>query len=108
MSNFDNVSLYRLFIGLNDQKEKKQLIATEDALKIVNEYIWTRLEGGTVYEGYGIYKHEDGAIVREKSIIVELFYISDLEVKLFVNHVKKMLNQESVTVMKLNADITFA
>ena len=74
----------------------------------VNEYIWANFGGGTVYEGYGVYKHEDGTVVREKTIIVELFYITEDEVKDFVDYVKYMLNQESVTVMKLNADVCFA
>ena len=108
MFNFENLSVYRLFIGLNDQKEKIQLIETEDALRVVNEYIWANFGGGTVYEGFGVYKHDDGTVVREKSVIVELFYITDDEVKLFVEHLKDVLNQESVTVMKLNADVCFA
>ena len=108
MFNFENLSVYRLFVGLNDQKEKVQLIETEDALRVVNEYIWANFGGGTVYEGFGVYKHEDGTVVREKSVIVELFYITDDEVELFVEHLKDVLNQESVTVMKLNADVCFA
>lgn len=108
MFEFESLSLYRLFIGLNDQKEKCQLIATEDALRVVNEYIWNNFGGGTVYEGFGVYRHEDGTVVREKSVIVELFYITDNEVKLFVEHLKKVLNQESVTVIKQTADVTFA
>ena len=108
MFNFENLSVYRLFVGLNDQKEKIQLIETEDALRVVNEYIWANFGGGTVYEGFGVYKHEDGTVVREKSVIVELFYITDDEVELFVEHLKDVLNQESITVMKLNADVCFA
>ena len=105
---FETLSLYRLFVGLNDQKSKKQEVATEDAMRIVNEYIWANFGGGTVYNGYGVYKHDDGTVVREKSIIIELFYIDDNSVELFVNHLKKVLNQESVTVIKQEANITFA
>lgn len=105
---FENLSLYRLFVGLNDQKSKKQEIATEDAMRIVNEYIWANFGGGTVYSGFGVYKHDDGTVVREKSIIIELFYIDDNSVQLFVNHLKEVLNQESITVIKQEANITFA
>ena len=105
---FESLSLYRLFVGLNDQKTKKQEIKTVDAMRIVNEYIWANFGGGTVYSGFGVYKHDDGTVVREKSIIIELFYIDDSSVELFVEHLKKVLNQESVTVIKQEANITFA
>lgn len=105
---FESLSLYRLFVGLNDQKSKKQEISTVDAMNIINEYIWANLGGGTVYSGFGVYKHDDGTVVKEKSIIIELFYIDDETVQKFVEHLKKVLNQESVTVIKQTADITFA
>ena len=108
MMTFESLSLYRLFVGLNDQKTKKQEIKTVDAMRIVNEYIWANFGGGTVYSGFGVYKHDDGTVVREKSIIIELFYIDDSSVELFVEHLKKVLNQESVTVIKQEANITFA
>lgn len=106
---FENLALYRLFVGLNDQKEKKQLLDTEYCLNVVNEYIWNNFGGGTVYSGFGVYKHADGTVVREKSLIIELFYVTDDDVKKFVEHLKKMLNQESVTVIKHDeVNITFA
>ena len=105
---FDDCNFYRIFIGLNDSESHKQEISDNEAMEIVKSYCYDHFEGATVSHGYGLYKHEDGTKVQESTIIVELFYISDEDVHDFVNHVKYMLNQESIAVSKIAMQVTFA
>lgn len=108
MFNFDNSNLYRVFIGLNDAETHKQEISDDDAMEIVKSYCYDHFEGATVSHGYGLYRHEDGTKVQESTIIVELFYIEDDDVKKFIEHVKYMLNQESIGLVKIPMKVTFA
>lgn len=108
MFTFDNSNLYRIFIGLNDAKAHTQLISDNDAMEIVKSYCYDHFEGATVSHGYGLYKHEDGTKVQESTIIVELFYLNDNDVQDFIEHVKYMLNQESIGLVKIPMQVTFA
>lgn len=53
-------------------------------------------EGYTIYETYGGYKHDDGTFISEKSIRVELMFISQKIVLNIANKIKETLNQESI------------
>ena len=72
-----NTNIYKIYIGLNDQESKKQEIDTNDALVIVSEYLANHFEGATAYNAIGIYKHENGEVVRENSIVIELVFVND-------------------------------
>ena len=91
---------YTLYVGLNDQKTKTQLISTLEAYKIVNNIVLTYTEGATVYEASGIYKHDDGSIVIEKTLRIELLFINEESVLQIISDLKKALNQESVVMQK--------
>lgn len=108
MFTFDNSNLYRIFIGLNDAETHKQEISDNDAMEIVKSYCYDHFEGATVSHGYGLYKHENGTKVQESTIIVELFYLNDDDVQDFIKHVKYMLNQESIGLVKIPMQVTFA
>lgn len=101
-----NTNIYKIYIGLNDQKEKIQLIDTETALVMVSEYLANHFAGATAYNAIGIYKHENGAIVRENSIVIELVFVSDEDVMKMINHFRVVFNQESVmkVVIPCNCD----
>ena len=100
MFNFESVSMYRIAFGLNDQKEKIQLIDSDKAYQLVTDYCADHFGGATVYTAKGVYKHENGIdVVRENTIVCDLCYVSDSDVSLFVEHFKKVLNQESVMVI---------
>lgn len=107
MLEFNNTSMYKVFVGLNDAESKKQEIKTEDAMSLVSLYLASHFDGATVYNGIGVYKHEDGTIVRENSLIIELVYVSDFMVESLVNHCKTILNQESIMIMKTECGIQF-
>ena len=88
-----------LYIGLNDKDSKVQEVSTLDAYKMVTNIIGV---GSTITEGRGIYKHEDGTVVTEVSLIVELLDFDNTLDKGWVNskveQIKTSLNQESVAV----------
>lgn len=88
-----------LYIGLNDKDSKIQEVGTLDAYKIVSNIIGV---GSTITEGRGIYKHEDGTVVSEVSLVVELLDFDNTLTKGWlkekVNQIKTILNQESVAV----------
>lgn len=90
-----------LYIGLNDKDSKVQEVSTLDAYKMVSNIIGV---GSTITEGRGIYKHDDGTVVSEVSLIVELLdfdnTLSKGWVKNKVEMIKAMLNQESVAVQE--------
>ena len=90
-----------LYIGLNDKDSKQQETRTLDAYKMVSNIIGV---GSTITEGRGIYKHEDGTVVSEVSLIVELLdfdnTLSKGWVRDKVEQIKLMLNQESVAVQQ--------
>ena len=102
-----NTNLYKVYVGLNDQLTKKQEIETETAMVIVSEYLANHFEGATVYNGIGVYKHNDGTVVRENSLIIELVFVDDNTVNEMINHFREILNQESIMKVKLYYDCDF-
>ena len=90
-----------LYIGLNDKDSKQQEVRTLDAYKMVSNIIGV---GSTITEGRGIYKHKDGTVVTEVSLIVELLDFDNTLSKEWVvdkvNQIKTTLNQESVAVQE--------
>lgn len=87
---------YTLSIGLNDKDTKKQRISTIEAYKIIENVIVEELGGGSIFEGRGIYKHENGDVVIENTLSVELFECEKTTVLNVIEVLKKALNQESI------------
>ena len=102
-----NVDMYKIFLGLNDKESHVQEISTENAMGFVSHYLANHFAGATVYNGIGVYKHENGDVVRENSLIVELVYVSEEEVEQAVSDLRYELNQESVMIVKLKSAVQF-
>lgn len=94
-----------LYIGLNDKDSKVQEVGTLDAYKMVSNVIEV---DSTITEGRGIYKHKDGTVVSEVSLIVELLDFDNILskgwVKNKINQIKTLLNQESIAVQYQEVD----
>ena len=105
---FETAVSYKLYFGLYDQKTKKQEIKTADALQIIADYIAANFEGGTVYSGFGCYRHEDGSTVQEPSLIVEMVDVKFDEIEKMHQEIKYILNQESVLVTVSELKYQFA
>lgn len=85
-----------LSVGMNDKDTKKQEIETEDFLRIIKDNVLP-LGGATIIPGcIGVYTHDDGQVVTEKSVQV-VFYGADQEtVKDTARRLCRLLNQESI------------
>lgn len=99
---------YNLYIGLNDKDSKKQEISTrrakEEVIKILNN---NNINGLTMYVVDGVFKHETGEIVFEKSLKVELIEVEEKDILKSIQELKKALNQESVLLEKEKKEINF-
>lgn len=93
---------YSFFIGLNDKDSKTQIIETLTAYNIVNRiFIDNNVDGATITSGKGIYKHDNGEIVVEETIIVQVYeFGAPINVRQICNELKTVLNQESIAVEK--------
>ena len=91
---------YTLYVGLNDKDTKTQKIDTIEAYKIIENLLVNKVDGGTIFEANGVYKHEDGTVVIEKTLRVEIMFATDTQIKEIVEYLKIILNQESIAVQK--------
>ena len=96
-----------LYVGLNDQEKKTQVINTVEAYKIVQNILLATVDGGTIYDSTGIYRHENGAVIVEKSLRIEIFGASDEAVQEAARLIKIALNQESIIMQREVVDSVF-
>ena len=68
------ISKFTLYMGLNDQDSKRQEISTIEEYKIASNMLAATFGGGTIFEAEGIYKHDDGSIVIEKTLRIEILF----------------------------------
>ena len=89
---------YTIYMGLFDKDSKRQEFDTITAYKMVQQRATQLFDGATISEAKGIYKHDNGEVVVEPTIRIELMF-TDLEtVKTFCDNLKGMFNQESVVL----------
>lgn len=93
------------FIGLSDKDTKQQKFTEVEAFKITMELVGKHFGWGTIYAWKGFYKHDDGSVVIENTLVV--MTTTDLDHKAFVEEVKTILNQESVLVEIENPQTSF-
>lgn len=98
---------YTLYIGLNDQHTKTQEISTLEAFKIVQNILSDKTGGGTVYNATGIYKHDNGEIVIENTLRVEIVAAPLEAVKNAIQFIKSALNQESIIMQTEHIESVF-
>lgn len=85
-----------LYVGLNDKDTKVQKVDTMEASKIATNIITSYTDGATIYNATGIYKHEDGTIVIENTLKIELYEVSDEALTAIIDTLKRTLNQEAI------------
>lgn len=99
MKNNNTITKHTLFIGLNDKDTKQQKIAIVEAYKILYNILRAvGYEGATISEATGFYTHENGAIVIEKSLRVEVLFADDKKTDDLIQQLKIVLNQESIAL----------
>ena len=84
-----------LYIGLNDKDTKKQEVNTTEAIKLLTNML-ADIGGATIYEATGIYTHENGDIIIENTLRVELIGIEENIILNKIKVLKLLFNQESI------------
>lgn len=85
-----------MYLWLNDKDSKLQNYGTVEAYKICMNLVGDFFGGWTISEWQWFFKHEDGTIVIEKSLIITT--MTDKNHVEFIQNLKKVFNQESVMV----------
>lgn len=98
---------YIIICGLNDKDTRKQEITTEQATQALAGIVLKYAGGATLTECKGIYKHEDGGIVFETSIKIEISGITKENAERIASEAKTALNQESIFFQTLEAQVDF-
>jgi len=93
-----SISKITLYVGLNDKDSKQQEISTVNAYKVAANLAATMFDGCTITEALGVYKHENGTIVTETTLRIELLFVTLEQVKPYVAQLKSAFNQESIAV----------
>ena len=91
---------YILYVGLNDKDTKTQKIDTLSAYNLTNNILLNYVEGATVTQSKGIYKHNNGNVVIENTLIIELLFTDKATVETIAKELKMALNQESIAIQK--------
>lgn len=97
---------FTLYLGLNDKDTKTQLISTLEAYKIVTNLLAADFGGGTIYEATGIYRHDDGTVVTETTLRIEILFAERAQVVELISTLKKVFNQESVALQSETIEST--
>lgn len=94
------------YVGLNDKDSKTQLIDSITASHIIeNVFSRHKVDGATTSFARGIYKHSDGTVVTEETILVQVFEFGEpIDVAAICEDLKAFLNQESIAVEKLETN----
>lgn len=89
---------HSLFIGLNDKITKQQEIDSLTAFKIVVNACKAYYNAVTVREVRGVYTHTSGELTVENSLEIVILFGEDKKTLALCNDLKKILNQESITL----------
>lgn len=101
----EKIIKYTLYIGLNDKDTKKQEISTEKSLDIIIKALAKQgITDLTKTEGLGIYTHDDGTKTTEKSFIITMFFVEEIQISRAIVDIKQLLNQEAVVLEKQKVD----
>ena len=96
-----------LFVGLFDQTSKAQEITTLDAYKVASNLVTDIIGFGTITEAVGIYTHDDGTIVNEPTLRIEVSGIDIESMKRLALALKSAFNQESIGFEVVKSDFSF-
>lgn len=94
-------------IGLLDKDTKCQEINTIDAFKIVSNIFASTTGGVTITEGMGVYTHDDGEVIIEKTLVCVIYGGDDCAIEEAATMIKTALNQEAVTIETCESNSRF-
>ena len=89
---------YTLSIGLRDGKipGHPQIIPAFIAKSIIANTMLDRFGGATIIDAIGVYTHDNGRKVREKTLVVYIYDAEESAVKSACEYLARRLRQESI------------
>ena len=96
-----------LFMGLFDKDSKAQEISTLDAYKITSNLLCEYIGFGTITEACGVYTHENGEIVQEPTLRIEVSDVDLESMKKLAIALKTTFNQESIGFEVVETNFSF-
>lgn len=91
---------FTLYLGLNDKDTKQQKIDTIEAYKLCSNLLADTIGAGTISTAQGIYKHENGAIVIENTLRIEIIEAAADMVMNLCDTLKRLFIQESILLQR--------
>jgi len=102
-----NATKVILFCGLFDKDSKAQEVSTLDAYKVASNLLTEIIGFGTITEACGVYTHENGEIVQEPTLRIEVSGIDIESMKRLALALKQAFNQESIGFEVIKSDFSF-
>lgn len=102
-----NATKVILFCGLFDKDSKAQEVSTLDAYKVASNLLTEIIGFGTITEAMGVYTHENGEIVQEPTLRIEVSGIDIESMKRLALALKSAFNQESIGFEVVKSDFSF-
>lgn len=96
-----------LYVGLNDKDSKLQKFDIIEAYKMAEGILMQKVRGATIFQASGIYKHDDGTVIIEQTLRIELINISNDVIKEIIDIFKVVFNQDSILVQQQSINISF-
>lgn len=96
-----------LFLGLFDKDTKTQEVNIIDAYKVASNLLTDIIGFGTITQAMGVYTHDDGTIVQEPTLRIEVSGVELEPMKKLALALKSAFNQESVAFEVVNSDFSF-
>lgn len=96
-----------LYMGLNDKDSKAQKFTKLESYKLLESILKVKGIDATISEATGLYTHDDGTLVIEESLRIEILFFENKKennerVMNLVDTLKKAFNQESIAMQKEN------
>ena len=96
-----------LYMGLNDKDSKVQKFTKIESYKLLESILKVKGIDATISEATGLYTHDDGTLVIEESLRIEILFFENKKennerVMDLISTLKKAFNQESIAMQKEN------
>lgn len=96
---------YIVYFGLNDKSTGEQIVSKEEATEIIKNIFEKQGVGYTVLEAFGAYLDEEGKVVSNETVVLDILMVSEEELENAVTEAVDELHLASAMVTK--SDISY-
>lgn len=107
MINYEKISNYNLYIGLNDKDTYEQIVDDNFAMQIVRDVVSQRVSGATFSQANGHWVDEFGNETTEQTIVCKIMYTDDEHIESICEILKSKLNQNCIMVEKSLLEVAY-